>query len=219
MYSALDREVADFDLEYSALEQILGDIKIGADTYRVFSTPDDYSVSDTGRGYTEAFNAKSYLWRVDKEGKLMNPDVSENDQLTMRRVAEETQAAKTIIQMMHKNRVLRKRADADREELQQTMVTRQVKSKKPGAITIPESVLRGQAKDMRDKLAAGSGVFYDVAADVRKKLSGIKREGVQHGTISVQDQVNAMAGSLFNPPAPRRGGVQPELRRIQVRVE
>ncbi len=203
MYSALDREVADLDLEYASLEHILGDIKVGADTYKVFSTSSEYAIAESGRTYTEAFNAKRYLWRVDKKGEIINPEVTEKDQLTMRRVAEETQAAQVIIKMMHENRGRRQKADGDRKQLEQTMVTQQVRSKKPGAINIPESVLSGNAKALRDQFAAGSGIFFDVGREVRANLSGIEREGVQGSEHSVQDQLNAMMDALFHAKGSR----------------
>lgn len=201
-YAALDRKLADLDLQYTAFEHILADVKVGADTYGVF-TEGDTTSAEENRGVTSIINTKRYIWRKNrKDGSIGAPDISERDQQVMRRVAEETEAAKVIIRLMRENRTDREETLTARGELDQAFVTRQIKEGKAQAIKVPASVFEGRAKTVRDRLNAGAGMFQDVAQDVRSKLQGIPREELNKAAeYSVSDQLNAMAEKLLSSEA------------------
>lgn len=199
-YAGFARELGDTDLEYSALEHILADIKVGADTYGVFTVPSEVSAAEN-KGITEKINAKRYTWARAKGGVRLSHEISTEDQFVMRRVAEETEAAKIIIRMMRENRTRREEVAKRIGKLEEIFVTRELQATTPGTINIPKSVLGGEIKSIRDKLAAGTGMFEDVAGDVRKNLfiSGVSQEDFnKQASYEVSDQLETMARSLLH---------------------
>ncbi len=197
-YAHLARELADSDVEYKCLEHILSDIKVGADTYKVFGrgSEGETVVAAENRGITNIINAQQYRWTPAGGPGFIHQE----HQRVMRQVAEDVAGTTEIQHAMAENIRHRETVRARLKKLQEVMVSHQLKT--PNAqkrtLSLPKTVLDGDVASLRDELSVGAGIFNDVAHDVRRRLQGVPREGiVQDKTFSVEVQLNEIAKQFY----------------------
>jgi hypothetical protein len=197
-YNALVRERADIELENTILQRINEDVLEGSDTYKVFGSDQENAVQE-GSSRLASIDAKNYVFSFNEGDKDIHwSDISKDDQMLMRRVAEQTEASRIMVGLMRENRARLKSVEDKISKLDQTIITRQIQYQTGANLTVPSSTLKGEAASVRDTVSVGNGMFEDVAAAVRERLGTIPRDTATKGeSYLVSDQIDAMVNKVF----------------------
>ncbi len=199
-YATAQAEFHTLESEYTCLSHILEDVMTGANKYEIFNPfTNEEDLHLETRNMAEAINTYEYLYTQDGR----RPQLSEEHQRVMRRIAAETQAAKVIMMIMAENR---NKVDSLKEEIgkvERAFITRQLKdiNKDGFKFSIPKSMVDGDDPETRELLTASAGAFQDVAKDVKLRLGGLT--GLANEGRGADESVAEIIETLTNA----RGGI------------